>query len=189
MHRVVMVACAALLLAPVIMKSRTGRDFPPRAAFRVLSSGRVTVKMDGNVLHPGIYEVPANSLALSVIKMAEPSRALKQCKTDTAADRPLRNGSSVRFELLTDGSQQLTVAGMTVPERMVLGIPLEIATMNEVDFDRLPGIGPALARRIVEYRQNNGGILRIEDLTAIEGIGEMKYRMIRDYFQPPITKE
>jgi competence protein ComEA len=71
---------------------------------------------------------------------------------------------------------------MPVPERMVLGIPLDISVMSEADFDRLPGIGPALARRIVEYRQNNGGILRVEDLAAVQGIGEKKFNKLRAYF-------
>jgi competence protein ComEA len=58
--------------------------------------------------------------------------------------------------------------------------------LNEADFDRLPGVGPALAKRIVEYRQNNGGILRVEDLLAIEGIGEKKYQQLHGYFQQSV---
>ncbi len=40
--------------------------------FMLLSSGNVSVKVSGDVLHPGIYEVPANTLAMTVIKMAVP---------------------------------------------------------------------------------------------------------------------
>ncbi len=100
-------------------------------------------------------------------------------------DRPLLNGSAVTLVQQADGSHLLTVDQMTASERMVLGIPLDISTMNEADFDRLPGIGPALAKRIVEYRQKNGGILSVGDLAAIEGIGEKKYNTIRAYFQHP----
>jgi competence protein ComEA len=71
---------------------------------------------------------------------------------------------------------------MSVSERITLGIPLDISVMNEVDFDKLPGIGPALAQRIIEFRQNNGGVLRVTDLAFIEGIGEKKYRKIKEYF-------
>ena len=60
MRRVVMVACAALLFVPVLLKSRTSQELPDRAAFHVLSSGRVLVKVSGDVLHSGIYEVSAN---------------------------------------------------------------------------------------------------------------------------------
>lgn len=185
MRRVVMVVCAALLFVPVIMKSRTTRDVPVRTAFRVLSSGRVLVKISGEVLHSGIYEVPAKSLAYSVINMAVPLRPLKQYRVDPSAARPLLNGSTVTLTLLRDGSLMLTADQMTVPERMVLGIPLDISIMNEADFDRLPGIGPALSRRITAYRQNNGGILSVSDLAAVEGIGDKRYKILRGYFQVP----
>lgn len=187
-HRVVMVACAALLLVPVMMKSRTGQGSPDRAAFRVLSSGTVPVKISGDVHHPGMYMVPANSLAVSVIKMAEPIHPPKRYKADAYADLPLRSGSVVMLELLADGSHHIAVAGMTVPERMMMGLPLDISTMSEADFDRLPGIGPALAKRITEYRQNNGDSLSVKDLSKVEGIGEKKYRMILPYFQPAVIK-
>ena len=183
-----MVICAALLFVPVVMKNRTSQDIPARTVFRVLSSGRMMVKVSGDVTHPGVYEVPANSLAGSVIKMAIPVRPLKQPLNDPSA-RPLLNGSAVTLAIKSDGLFLLTTAHMTVPERLVLGIPLDISTMSEADFDRLSGIGPVLARRIVERRQKNGGILRVDDLKTIEGIGESKYRMIMVYFQHPlITK-
>jgi competence protein ComEA len=178
-----MVVCAALLFVPVAIKSRTNQEIPVRAAFRALSSGRVSVKISGEVLHPGIYDVSANSLAASVIIMADPLRPMKQYNTDSSAARPLMNGAAVKLLEQPDGRLLLTVDTMTVPERLVLGIPLDITTMNEADFERLPGIGPALARRISVYRQKNGDILRIEDLAAVDGIGEKKYRTILGYFQ------
>lgn len=189
MRRVVLIACAALLFLPVYLKSRTNQEISGRTAFRALSSGRVTVKVSGDVLHPGIYEVPVNSLAVSVINMAEPSCSLKQYKAGSAAARPLSNGSAVKFSVLPDGSSLLAVNQMTVPERLVLGIPLDISTMSEADFGRLPGIGASLAGRIAVFRQNNGGILHVEDLAAIEGIGEKKYKVLRAYFQPPLNTE
>lgn len=184
MRRVVMIVCAALLLVPVTMKNRMSQDIPAHTVLSALSSGRVSVKVSGDVLHPGIFEVPANSMAISVINMAVPLRPLKQLMIDPAGS-PLLNGSAVTLALQPDGSDLLKVGQMTVSERLVLGIPLDIATMSEADFDRLPGIGPALARRISEYRQNNGGILRVSDLRAVEGIGEKKYKTISALFQHP----
>jgi competence protein ComEA len=185
MRRVVMIVCAALLLLPVSMKNRKRQDIPAHTVFRALSSGRVSVKVSGDVLHPGIYTVTANSLAVSVIKLAESLRPLNRYMIDPSAARPLLNGSAVKLAVQPDGSFLLTMDQMSASERLVLGLPLDIATMSEGDFDRLPGIGPALARRIVEYRQNNDGILLVGDLAAIEGIGEKKYKMISPYFQHP----
>lgn len=188
MRRVVLVVCAALLFVPVTMKSRKSRVIPAHTAFRALSSGSVLVKVSGNVLQPGIYEVPANSLAVSVIKMAHPVRPLRQPKSEPAA-APLPIGSAVNLSVQPDGTYLLTTDKIGTSERLVLGIPLDISIMNEADFDRLPGIGPALARRIVEYRQKNGGVLNVNDLAAVEGIGEKKYKMIRACFQPPLITQ
>jgi competence protein ComEA len=181
MRRFVMVASAALLLVSLITKSRTSQDIPDRAAFRILSTGSVLVKISGDVRNPGIYNLSANSLAECAIKMAMPSTPLSPPQ-NSLATASLSNGSAVTLMLQPDGLQSIIYGVMTVPERLVLGIPLDIKTMNESDFDRLPGIGPALARRIIEYRQNNGGILQAEDLNMVEGIGEKKYKILKAYF-------
>lgn len=177
-----MIGCAALLFFPVYLKSRTDQDLPERAAFCLLSSNMVAVKVSGDVLHSGIYEVHANTLAVTVINMAEPSSPLNQYKTDNSAPSLPLHGSELKLVLQPDGSYIVKVDQIKVAERMVLKIPLDINTMGETDFDRLPGIGPGLARRIIEHRQKNGGILRIEDLAAVEGIGEKKFRILCNYF-------
>jgi competence protein ComEA len=179
-----MIAFATLLLSPMVMKNRTSRDIPVSTVFRALSSGSISVKVSGDVLHPGIYEVPANSLASTVINMAVPLRPPERNMIAPVTGL-LHNGSAVRLMILPDGSSLLTVDQMSVAESMVLGIPLDIATMSEADFERLPGVGPNLARRIVAYRQNNGGILNVDDLIAVEGVGEKKFKVISSYFQPP----
>ncbi len=182
MRRAVMIVCAALLLVPVAMKSRKSKDLPAHTAFHILSGAGVSVKVSGDVLYSGIYQVPANTVAESVINMAVPNCPPKQHLINRSAASNLSNGSAVKVAAQPDGSFLLTLGRMTVPELMVLGIPLDISTMNEADFDRLPGIGPALAKRIVMYRQNNGGILRVDDLPSVEGIGEKKFKMIKVFF-------
>lgn len=179
MRRLVMVVCAALLFVPVILKSRTSQEIPAGAAFPVLSGARIKIKASGAVKHPGIYEVGANILATDAIKMAHP---LSQVKLVAGAPKVLHNGATV--ELVADGeSSDILVFGqMSAAERLVLGIPLDITTMSEADFDSLPGIGPALAKRICLYRQNNGGVLRVEELANVDGIGDKKYKMLRSYF-------
>ena len=183
MQRFVILLCAALLLLPLLVKNRKSQEPAGHTVFRVLPSGRIYVKVSGAVVHPGIYVVSANSLADSVILLTQPTRQLNQYKKDTAASRPLVNGTALKLSVQPDNTLLLTADKMSVAEKMILGIPLDIATMSETDFDRLPGIGPALSRRIITYRQNNGGILQVSDLAAIEGIGEKKYNLIIPYFQ------
>jgi competence protein ComEA len=189
MRRVVMVVCAALLIVWLSIKSRSGQNLFARPAFRVLSGSRISVKVSGDVRHSGIYEVPANTMAASVINMAKPLRALSEYDKGTSSAVPLLNGNAVKLSIRSDATRQITVDRMTVPECMVLGIPLDIATMSEADFERLPGIGPTLAKRIVTYRQSNGGILRVKDLAAIEGIGEKKLELILKAVQPAVINK
>lgn len=182
MQRFVMVLCAALFFVPVVIKNRTSREIPARTVFPVLSSGRIYVKVSGEVLHPGVYGVSVNSMAGSAILLADGKPPPEWYDKTPSAVRRLQNGAAVNLSVQPDGSLLVAVGQMTVPERMVLGIPLDISTMSEVDFIRLPGIGPVLARRITVYRQSNGGVLHVRDLAAVKGIGEKKYKMLRAYF-------
>ena len=49
------------------------------------------------------------------------------------------------------------------------------------DFQKLPGIGPSLAKQIVAYREKHGPFRRVEDLMAIKGIGFEKWKKIKPF--------
>jgi len=61
---------------------------------------------------------------------------------------------------------------------LVLILNLNTATVKELEG--LPGVGPVLAKRIVEFRQKRGGFKRVDELLAIPGISERKWKAIRD---------
>ena len=58
--------------------------------------------------------------------------------------------------------------------------PLNINMADVAALDTLPGIGPVLAGRIVEYRSTHGAFTKKEDLMLVEGIGEGIYGDLRD---------
>jgi competence protein ComEA len=62
-------------------------------------------------------------------------------------------------------------------------LSLNLATVEELE--RLPGIGPVLARRIVEDRGRNGQYRRLEDLLRVKGIGPKKLEKLRPHLQVP----
>jgi len=61
----------------------------------------------------------------------------------------------------------------------VLGLLLNLNTATVQQLDGLPGIGPVLAQRIVEFREKKGGFRRVEELLAVPGISERKWQEIR----------
>ena len=58
---------------------------------------------------------------------------------------------------------------------------MNINTANQNELDSLPGIGPSIAERIIEYRQENGNFSKIEDLQNVKGIGDAKFQDIKEY--------
>jgi competence ComEA-like helix-hairpin-helix protein len=58
--------------------------------------------------------------------------------------------------------------------------PLDLNRATPGDLERLPGVGPALAARILTARQQSGRFESIDDLRAVPGIGEAKLGRLRD---------
>lgn len=182
-RRLVIVFLAVAITVPVTMKSRPRFAKPSLAAFSVASSPVGYVRIRGDVRHPGIYPITANSLTATVILLAEPvRRPQRYIPIDSEALR-LSNGADLGVMIDADGTTKVVTGALPAAQRLILGIPLDINVMSEADFDRVPGIGPVLARRIVEYRQINGGLMAVQDLLSIEGIGEKKYLRLYKYFK------
>ena len=57
--------------------------------------------------------------------------------------------------------------------------PLNLNLATVAELQKLPGIGPALAARIVEYRQKSGGFKKIEELMNVQGIGEQSFLKLK----------
>ena len=67
-------------------------------------------------------------------------------------------------------------AGKTAP---TAGAPLNINTATAAQFEALPGLGKAVAERIVEYRDKNGNFKKVEDLMNVKGIGEKSFLKLK----------
>ena len=62
---------------------------------------------------------------------------------------------------------------------LLLALNLNTATPKQLEA--LPGVGPVLAKRIVDFREKKGGYKRIEELLAVPGISERKFKVLREY--------
>lgn len=64
-----------------------------------------------------------------------------------------------------------------------IGRALDLNLATAADLDRLPGIGPVLAGRIVAYRRGHGGFHRVEELLGVTGIGPKLMERLRGRVQ------
>ncbi len=87
---------------------------------------------------------------------------------------PVTIGISTRLE---------PTIGQTVhnEQETVAATRININTASAQILDTLPGIGPVLAQRIVDYRQKNGPFMEVADLSKVEGIGSEKLLALLDY--------
>ena len=57
---------------------------------------------------------------------------------------------------------------------------INLNTASEKELQELPGIGPAMSARIIEYREANGDFQNIEDIKKVRGIGNAKFEKLKD---------
>lgn len=89
----------------------------------------------------------------------------------------LKDGQQLRVPEKTNGSSQAGTAGNSGTGKAGL---VNINTADEKALDALPGIGPAMAKRIIEYRETEGQFQTIEDLKKVKGIGDAKFNKMKD---------
>jgi competence protein ComEA len=56
---------------------------------------------------------------------------------------------------------------------------INLNSANAAELEKLPGVGPAMATRILEYRQKSGGFKKIEELMNVKGIGEKSFLKLK----------
>lgn len=122
----------------------------------------LTIYVSGQVEQPGTYTLPTDS------RVEEALLAAGGLTSNADASRvnlaaPVRDGDQIHVPAI--GESEIVLATPSGGERL----SINDATLEQLDA--LPGIGPALAERIITYRSTNGGIANLDDLGNVEGIG------------------
>lgn len=145
---------------PTAAATRAG---PPAGATAVY------VHVAGAVNAPGLYALPAESRAVDAISAAGGFAA--------EADRSAVNLARA----VADGEQIVVpVIGAAPPAAAPQDDLVDLNTAEAAELEDLPGIGPALAQRILAWREENGRFASVEDLLAVPGIGEKLLSGLRD---------
>jgi competence protein ComEA len=62
--------------------------------------------------------------------------------------------------------------------------PISLAQATEAQLETLDGIGPALAGRILQYREQHGGFRSLDELKEVSGIGDKRFEALRQSLVP-----
>lgn len=172
-------------LAAAILLFAKGHGLPDKGgpvAFLHQRPDKIRVMVRGEVDFPGVYGFFDTPDVGSVMKMAVPSRGIIS-HDHRLMERKLADGALLDVAVVKGQSLVITTKKMGARERVTLGILLDINSMDAADWEYLPGVGPELAKRIVENRQKYGDYRSLEELQRIPGIGDRKVRMLRRYFE------
>jgi competence protein ComEA len=144
----------------------------------------VLVDVRGAVAKPGVYSLPSGSRVQDALALAGDVSNGAETRGINLA-RKLNDGE----QLYIPTASEATAAPLATtskgdkaptPTKTPLGkINLNTATIEQLDV--LPGIGPAIAERIVEYRTQNGGFKQVEDLKKVRGIGDVLFNQVKDF--------
>jgi competence protein ComEA len=134
-------------------------------------SGDVVVHVAGAVRRPGVYRLPAGSRVADAVRRAQ-----------GVAPGGAQDGINLAARL-ADG-QQVVVPGRAAAGVAPAGGPVSLGSATVEQLDEIEGIGPVTAQKIVEFRDEHGGLSSIEELDQISGIGPSTMEALRAELQP-----
>jgi competence protein ComEA len=165
----------------------------------------IAVYVSGAVAAPGVYNVPDGSRVDKAVAAAGGALEDADLNRINMAARlsdedhiiVYRQGEAIPATVVAVGAATRTpgpgVPATTRPERAPTTPPsnqaakpspavkINVNTATAIELEQIPGIGPALAQRIITDRETNGPFTSVEDLTRINGIKEGVLARLRPY--------
>jgi len=142
----------------------------------------VTIDISGEVINPGVYRLIGDVRVNDAL--------IKAGGLSAKADREWVAKNLNLAEKLMDGQkiyiprQQLTQLDGQANNDNILGVSqskiVRINSATVEQLDTLSGVGPSIAKKIIDYRTKNGGFKNIEELKLVSGIGDKLFEEIKD---------
>ena len=157
-------------------------------------SGQIVVDVDGAVAHPGLYKLPPDSRVQAALAaagglspQADAHRINRAAKLHDGQKLYVLSQGESTPPLAASSGQGCEGQACTSAEGGVAGSDAEgqglvnINTANATQLTQLPGVGPAIAQKIIDYRTANGPFTSVDDLTKVPGIGAAKLAQIKSH--------
>lgn len=137
----------------------------------------ITVHVTGNVVQPGVYELPEGARVIDALEKAGGNLDEADLVRINLA-QPLLDGQQVYIPALPpegEDVQHPVPQQLASPEKRV-----NINTADRSELEGLPGIGAVKAQSIINHREQHGQFQAIEDLLEVSGIGEKTLESIKE---------
>lgn len=142
---------------------------------------QIVVYVCGAVSKPGVVRLQEGARVVDAVKACGDLLPTADAAQVNMA-QPLKDGAQIT---VPETPVALSPAGSGAPNaastaRAAATDKININTADVVALDKLPGIGPAMAARIIEYRKTEGAFQSPEDLKKVKGIGDAKFQKLKE---------
>jgi len=155
----------------------------PGASATGASAGRVVVDVVGAVRQPGLYRLSQGSrIADAVARAGGATGKAELAQVNLAA--PLADGEQVVVPKRGAAGDTVAPSAAGAGPSAAPAAPVQLSTATLEQLETLPGIGPVMAQKILDYRTKHGAFSSVDELDAVSGIGPKRLDQLRDLVVP-----
>lgn len=149
----------------------------------------IVVHVSGAIKSPGVVKLKQGARIEDAIEKAGGLKDNADISNVNLA-YVLEDGVKIIIPEKGDDGQTVDIVSSSVGDEIILNFnsneeekktKVNINKASQSDLESLSGVGPSLASKIIDYRNNNGNFLNIEDIKNVSGIGDNKFEAIKDY--------
>ena len=145
-----------------------------------VQESKIKVYVTGEVMSPGVYELKADSRVEDAINIAGGLTENAVLK-DVNLAYILEDATKIYIPNKKDTDIEVISNNMSRNAEDSKNSKVNINKANASELEKVPGIGPSTAQKIIIYRNENGKFSSIDDIKNISGIGAKKFESIKDY--------